>query len=220
MKTVPIYNGTAIEAGHGAILENRFGHACQTLGTLVGALMQYRNVGGAAPGVVHDPRLDGGSEPAFDAAIQAVLNRIEKMANTDEFWKFPKLVPAFDTLEAKIRLRGIQTAVDSAEDKVRPSHKYNVEITPVDTGGFCVFLRMKGGSVLGGFGDSVDEAMRAFDREFVKRRPDFTPLPETPSPGIHGEMPAGTVDDDDAEPPAPPKPGPSDPEPPSENKIA
>lgn len=217
MKTSPVFNGTATEAGRAAILENRFGHACQTLVAIVEGLKGYRNVGSTAPGV-SDPKLDGGAEPAFEAAIQAVLGRIEKMAGDDTLWSLPPEVLQIDLAEARLRLRGIKLAVHGGEEKDRPCHKYNVEVSPIDTGGFCCFMRLSGGSIVGGFGDSVDAAMRAFDREWVKKKSEYTPLPETPPPAIYGATPG---EDDEPEDPKPQKPGNgSAPEPPPEPQNA
>lgn len=130
--------------------------------------------------------LDGGVQLAFENTICRVLDRIDKLTSSDALWKVAPGSRKMARREAESRTRVIEEAACSVSDGNRPSHKYRVELAALDGGNFVALLQLKDGSVLAGYGESAAEAMADFDRVWFRRRPDYTPLPESVSPRLVG----------------------------------
>ena len=177
-----------MDAAHADALDRRLGQACSVLDSVVGAKAAYlgKDEESATP-----PRLDGGIATAFDITLAGVLDRIDRLVGDDRVWKTPPTARRLSRREAAARVQLVEEAVVSVNDGNRPSHKYRVNLAYLDNGSFAAMLPLRDGSMLAGFGDSADAAMKDFDRVWRRNHPDYTPLPQP--------MPAGVVGPDTEE---------------------
>lgn len=198
---IPMFVGSVVDAGRGAELENRLGHACGALQAVVEAYKGYR-----APvseeSVPRGGAVDGGAGVAFEVTMNNLLSRIDRISADDDLWKVPRRARNLNFREARARIELMEAQSRAALEGDRPSHKYAVQLAYMDHGHFMAFLPTRNGSCLAGFGRSAEEAMRSFDLEWRKHNPEFTPI-EEPQPGIVGPVP--DPEEETSETPAPPK---------------
>lgn len=152
----------------------------------MGCRASYAEGGDESPAPRSGGPLDGQIADSFDGTIHRILARIDRLVGDDRLWRVPAASPRLASREASARTSIVENAATSIDDGNRPSHKYRVELAALDGGHFVALLRLKDGSVLAGYGESAKEALLDFDRAWVAKRPDYTPMPEPVSPRMVG----------------------------------